>query len=77
MPTWCWAPGYSEPSGAVPTRYFPQASSVSLVQSTVYELSIPRLLGRYLLHHHNWARRRLFESLERRYYSASRTPDTG
>jgi glycosyltransferase involved in cell wall biosynthesis len=60
----------------VPTRYFPQASSASLVQSTVYGLSILRVLWRYSLHHHGWARRRQFESLERRYSSASRTHDS-
>jgi len=60
----------------VPTRYFPQASSASLVQSTVYGLSILRLLLRYWLHHHGWARRGQFESLERRYSSASRNRDS-
>ncbi len=60
----------------VPTRYFPQASSASFVQSTVYGLSILRVLWRYWLHSHGWARRRQFESLERRYSSASRNPDS-
>jgi glycosyltransferase involved in cell wall biosynthesis len=60
----------------VPTRYFPQASSASFVQSTVYGLSILRVLWRYWLHSHGWARRRQFESLERRYSSASRNADS-
>jgi glycosyltransferase involved in cell wall biosynthesis len=61
----------------VPTRYFPQASSASFIQSTVYGLSILRVLVNYWLHHHGWARRGQFESLERRYSSASRDRDAG
>jgi glycosyltransferase involved in cell wall biosynthesis len=60
----------------VPTRYFPQASSASFAQSTVYGLSILRVLLRYWLHRHGWFRRRQFESLERRYSGASRTRDS-
>lgn len=60
----------------VPTRYFPQASSASFVQSTVYGLSILRVLLRFWLHRHGWARRGQFESLERRYSSASRNRDS-
>lgn len=56
----------------VPTRYFPQASSASLIQSTIYGLSILRVLWRYSLHHRGWARHGQFESLERRYSSPSR-----
>ncbi|MCX6619583.1 MAG: glycosyltransferase family 2 protein [Acidobacteria bacterium] len=55
----------------VPTRYFPQASSASLVQSTIYGLSILRVLGQYWLHHHGLVRRRQFESLQRRYRNGS------
>jgi glycosyltransferase involved in cell wall biosynthesis len=51
----------------VPTRYFPQASSASFVQSTVYGLSILKLLARYLAHHKGWRRHPQFESLDRRY----------
>lgn len=51
----------------VPTRYFPQASSASFLQSTVYGLSILRLLARYWAHARGWKRNRQFESLERRY----------
>ena len=55
----------------VPTRYFPQASSASLVQSTIYGLSILRVLGHYWFHHHGFIRRRQFESLQRRYRNGS------
>jgi len=51
----------------VPTRYFPQASSASFIQSSVYGLSILALLGRYLLHRTGVVRARQFESLARRY----------
>lgn len=51
----------------VPTRYFPQASSASLVQSTVYGLSILALLARYLMHTKGMLRQRQFQSLLRRY----------
>jgi hypothetical protein len=50
----------------VPTRYFPQASSASFFQSSVYGLSILTLLTRYQLHRAGW-RRRQFQSLRRRY----------
>ena len=50
----------------VPARYFPEASSASLVQSSVYGLSILRLLGKYLLHRAG-LRQRQFQSLQRRY----------
>jgi glycosyltransferase involved in cell wall biosynthesis len=56
----------------VPTRYFPQASSASFVQSTIYGLSILRLLLRYRLHRLGWRRSRQFESLPRRYEDLTR-----
>jgi len=56
----------------VPTRYFPQASSASFLQSTVYGLSILRLLARYWLHRRGVLRKRQFESLRRRYSSMPR-----
>jgi len=55
----------------VPTRYFPQASSASFRQSTVYGLSILALLVRYGLHRLHWMRQRQFESLRRRYTSVA------
>jgi glycosyltransferase involved in cell wall biosynthesis len=50
----------------VPTRYFPQASSASFVQSSIYGLSILTLLARFVMHKAGW-RKRQFESLRRRY----------
>jgi len=57
----------------VPTRYFPQASSASFMQSTVYGLSILTLLGRYYLHSKHLLRSRQFESLSRRYSGSGNT----
>ena len=54
----------------VPTRYFAQASSASLIQSCVYGVSILWLLVRYLLHRGGVVHQRQFDSLERRYRSA-------
>ena len=51
----------------VPTRYFPQASSASFMQSSVYGLSILWLLARYLLHRTGVLPQRQFDSLRRRY----------
>lgn len=59
----------------VPTRYFPQASSASLVQSTVYGLSILRVLIEYWLHRHGFIRMRQFESLQRRYRNGAAMPE--
>src|SRR5215217_7857258 len=59
----------------VPTRYFPQASSASFVQSSVYGLSILWLLLRYMLHRHGIAKQRQFESLHRRYSGVSKRGD--
>jgi glycosyltransferase involved in cell wall biosynthesis len=56
----------------VPTRYFPQASSASFLQSTVYGLSILRVLVRFWMHRHGVLRRRQFESLQRRYSALPR-----
>ncbi|MBM3738168.1 MAG: glycosyltransferase family 2 protein [Acidobacteria bacterium] len=53
----------------VPTRYFPQASSASFIQSSIYGLSILWLLFRYLLHRSGIRRSRQFQSLRRRYES--------
>ena len=53
----------------VPTRYFAQASSASLIQSCVYGVSVLWLLVRYLLHRGGIVHQRQFDSLERRYRS--------
>jgi glycosyltransferase involved in cell wall biosynthesis len=55
----------------VPTRYFAQASSASLLQSSVYGVSVLWLLVRYLLHRGGIVHQRQFDSLERRYRSAA------
>ena len=55
----------------VPTRYFPQASSASFVQSSIYGLSILGLLARYQLHRSGILRQRQFQSLHRRYANAA------
>jgi glycosyltransferase involved in cell wall biosynthesis len=52
---------------AVPTRYFPQASSASFLQSSIYGVSILWLLLKYILHTRGILRQRRFESLHRRY----------
>lgn len=51
----------------VPTRYFPAASSATLMQSTVYGLSILWLLARYILHRQGMWKQRQFSSLGGRY----------
>jgi len=61
----------------VPTRYFAQASSASLVQSSVYGVSILWLLVRYLLHRGGIVHQRQFDSLERRYRSAAENQGSG
>lgn len=51
----------------VPTRYFPEASSASFVDSTIYGLRILNLMARYALHRMGIRRRAEFESYEARY----------
>jgi glycosyltransferase involved in cell wall biosynthesis len=51
----------------VPTRYFPEASSASFVQSTIYGLSILLLLARFMLHRSGWVPQLQFDSLKTRY----------
>jgi glycosyltransferase involved in cell wall biosynthesis len=53
----------------VPTRYFPEASSASFVQSAIYGLAILWLLLRFAAHRSGIFRQRQFESLTRRYVS--------
>jgi hypothetical protein len=50
----------------VPARYFPEASSANFVQSSIYGLSILRLLVRYVAHR-SGLRQRQFQSLQKRY----------
>jgi glycosyltransferase involved in cell wall biosynthesis len=56
----------------VPTRYFPQASSASFFQSSIYGLSILWLLARFVAHRLGW-RQRHFQSLRRRYKEIAKT----
>ncbi len=51
----------------VPTRYNPQASSASFIQSSIYGLGILSLLVRYVMHRHGLVPCRALESLARRY----------
>lgn len=60
------AAGFRIDEIAVPTRYFPEASSASFTASTVYGLKILSLVGRYLLHAHGLPSQRL-DSLRARY----------
>jgi glycosyltransferase involved in cell wall biosynthesis len=59
---------------AVPVRYFPEASSASFFQSSVYGLRILWLLAKYVLHQTGIRRSRQFQSLRRRYTPAGVTP---
>jgi len=52
---------------AVPTRYFPEASSASFLASSVYGLRILALSAQYALHARGLARTSRFDSLRRRY----------
>lgn len=52
---------------AVPTRYFPEASSASFAASTAYGLKILWLLARYSMHESGLRRVRAFDSLRSRY----------
>jgi glycosyltransferase involved in cell wall biosynthesis len=58
----------------VPTRYFPEASSASFIDSVVYGIGILWLLFRYLLHKSSLFRQKQFESLRRRYVELEGTP---
>jgi glycosyltransferase involved in cell wall biosynthesis len=54
----------------VPTRYFPEASSASLLASVRYGISILFLLGRYILHRFSFMDQKQFESFASRYRRA-------
>ena len=51
----------------VPTKYFPEASSASFVDSVIYGLSILALLGRFLAHRISLVHLRQFQSFQSRY----------
>jgi glycosyltransferase involved in cell wall biosynthesis len=59
----------------VPTRYFPEASSASFWQSSVYGLAILRVLFRYSLDKHGLKKDARLESLSRRYGSVGKGDD--
>jgi glycosyltransferase involved in cell wall biosynthesis len=61
------ASGFRIAEIAVPVRYFPEASSASFVQSTVYGLRILVLLFRFILDRSGIWRSRQFQSLRARY----------
>ena len=52
---------------AVPTRYFPEASTAGFVASTIYGLRILAVLFWYTLHRRGLRRSRRFDSLRARY----------
>jgi hypothetical protein len=51
----------------VPTKYFPEASKASFVDSTIYGVSILMLLGKYILHRVFRLESRQFQSFQARY----------
>jgi glycosyltransferase involved in cell wall biosynthesis len=51
----------------VPTRYFPEASSASFIDSSIYGLGILWLVFLYTLHKQNILPQKRFQSLKRRY----------
>jgi glycosyltransferase involved in cell wall biosynthesis len=61
------ASGFRIAEIAVPTRYFPEASSASFVASTVYGLRILSVLFWYSMHRAGVRRSRRFDSLRARY----------
>ena len=58
---------------SVPTRYFPEASSASFIDSSRYGLGILWLVFRYGLHRSNLLRQNKFQSLKRRYSKVERS----
>ncbi len=56
---------------SVPTRYFPEASSASFMDSVAYGLGILWLVLRYSLHRRKVLRQKKFQSLSRRYMKVS------
>jgi glycosyltransferase involved in cell wall biosynthesis len=64
--------GFAIAEVPVPTRYFPEASSASFWQSSLYGLSILRLLGRYWLDRRGLKQDPRLESLSGRYRKVER-----
>ena len=60
----------------VPTRYFPEASSASFVDSCRYGLGILWLVVRYSLHQQHLFRHSQFQSLKLRYVKLQKVPPT-
>jgi glycosyltransferase involved in cell wall biosynthesis len=60
---------------AVPTRYFPEASSASFIASSRYGLGIVWLVFRYVLHRNNVLQQKQFQSLRRRYTKIEKAPN--
>jgi glycosyltransferase involved in cell wall biosynthesis len=58
---------------AVPTRYFPEASSASFIDSSRYGLGILWLVFRYSLHRQSLLPQKKFQSLRRRYTKLEKT----
>jgi len=58
---------------SVPTRYFPEASSASFIDSSRYGLGILWLVFRYGLHRSHLLRQNKFQSLKRRYSKVERS----
>ena len=61
------AAGFRIEEIAVPTRYFPEASSASFIASSVYGLRILAVLFWYLMNRWGVRRSRRFDSLRARY----------
>mgnify|MGYP000314279407 CR=1 FL=1 len=61
------ASGFKIAEVPIPTKYFPEASSASLIQSTIYGLSILKVLWRYWLHKRGIKKYPQFDSLRERY----------
>ncbi|HWS99276.1 MAG TPA: glycosyltransferase family 2 protein [Pyrinomonadaceae bacterium] len=58
----------------VPTRYFPEASSASFIDSSRYGLGILWLVFRYSLHKSRLLPQKKFQSLRRRYTKMEKVP---
>ncbi len=59
--------GFAIQEVPVPTKYFPEASNASFVDSSIYGVSILLLLGRYFAHRVCHVQLRQFQSFQARY----------